>query len=109
MYVIQILVTKPDLQHNDSRANLRATMEELIRMNCVPIINANDVVTSPFKEPDYSGVIVMIILNILEFVLPYKCCAFWELRKEPPSVRIGLREMNVYNNFNLYILTSIFL
>ena len=53
----QVLLTKPDLQNNDSRANLRATMEELLRMNCIPVINANDVVTSPpGPEVDLTGV-----------------------------------------------------
>lgn len=48
--VAQVLVTNPDLQNATSLANLRATMEDLIGMNCVPIINANDVVSSPASE-----------------------------------------------------------
>ena len=57
-------MTKPDLQNDNSRSHLRATMEELIRMNCVPIINANDVVASPSSEPDYSGVITCLKMYI---------------------------------------------
>merc|ERR1740124_1526137 len=40
----QVLVTVPDLQSAEGRSNLRQTFEELIRMNCIPIINTNDAV-----------------------------------------------------------------
>ena len=60
------MLTKPDLQNNDSRANLRATMEELIRMNCVPIINANDAVVPPLgPEVDLAGVIFIIVAFLI--------------------------------------------
>ncbi|XP_071948514.1 delta-1-pyrroline-5-carboxylate synthase-like isoform X2 [Antedon mediterranea] len=47
----QVLVTKPDFYHDYSRTNLRSTINELLRMNIVPILNANDVVSPP-PEPD---------------------------------------------------------
>ncbi|XP_070539725.1 delta-1-pyrroline-5-carboxylate synthase-like isoform X2 [Ptychodera flava] len=47
----QVLVTKPDFYHDYTRNNLRSTMHELVGMNIVPIINANDVVAPP-PEPD---------------------------------------------------------
>ncbi|XP_033099339.1 delta-1-pyrroline-5-carboxylate synthase-like isoform X2 [Anneissia japonica] len=47
----QVLVTKPDFYHDYSRSNLRSTINELLRMNIVPILNANDVVSPP-PEPD---------------------------------------------------------
>ena len=43
----QILVTKPDFYNEHSRKNLRSTVQELIRLNIVPIINANDAVAPP--------------------------------------------------------------
>ena len=51
-------MTNPDLQNATSLANLRATMEDLISMKCVPIINANDVVSSPAstERVDLKGV-----------------------------------------------------
>jgi len=43
----QVLVTKPDFQNSYSMANLKATLEELISMHCVPIVNENDVIAQP--------------------------------------------------------------
>ncbi|XP_068709914.1 delta-1-pyrroline-5-carboxylate synthase-like isoform X1 [Montipora capricornis] len=43
----QVLITKQDVQDKFSLDNLRSTVEELISMNCIPIINENDVVASP--------------------------------------------------------------
>jgi len=40
----QVLVTVPDLQSTEGRQNLRTTLEELIRMRCIPILNTNDAV-----------------------------------------------------------------
>lgn len=39
------------------RENLRSTVEELVSMNCIPIINENDVVAlPPGMDQDLSGV-----------------------------------------------------
>ncbi|XP_077991945.1 delta-1-pyrroline-5-carboxylate synthase-like [Glandiceps talaboti] len=54
----QVLVTKPDFYHDYTRNNLRSTMNELVKMNIVPIINANDVVAPPpEQDKDLQGVI----------------------------------------------------
>ena len=50
--VAQILVTMPDFQDMDNRSNLKTTMEELVRMNCIPLVNANDAVVPPLKVDD---------------------------------------------------------
>lgn len=47
----QVLVTKADFHHDYTRSNLRATISELLKMNIIPIINANDVIAPP-PEPD---------------------------------------------------------
>ncbi|XP_065649444.1 delta-1-pyrroline-5-carboxylate synthase isoform X3 [Hydra vulgaris] len=54
--VAQVLVTKPDFQNDRNRENLQTTIEELIHMHCIPIVNANDVVApQPSPDVDLSG------------------------------------------------------
>ncbi|TMS21891.1 Delta-1-pyrroline-5-carboxylate synthase [Larimichthys crocea] len=54
----QVLVTNLDFHDDDKRQNLNSTLQELLRMNIVPIINTNDAVVPP-PEPnsDLQGVI----------------------------------------------------
>ncbi|KPP64193.1 delta-1-pyrroline-5-carboxylate synthase-like [Scleropages formosus] len=54
----QILVTNLDFHDEQKRRNLNSTLQELLRMNIVPIINTNDAVVPP-PEPnsDLQGVI----------------------------------------------------
>ncbi|CAL4065156.1 unnamed protein product [Meganyctiphanes norvegica] len=42
--IAQILVTQTDFYHSDTRRNLRSTVNELIALNIMPIINTNDAV-----------------------------------------------------------------
>lgn len=53
----QILVTNLDFHNDDKRQNLNSTLQELLCMNIVPIINTNDAVVPP-PEPnsDLQGV-----------------------------------------------------
>ena len=52
-----MLITKPDMKDKYTRENLKSTVEELISMNVIPIINENDVVASPpSMDQDLAGV-----------------------------------------------------
>lgn len=53
----QVLVTNLDFHDDQKRQNLNSTLQELLRMNIVPIINTNDAVVPP-PEPnsDLQGV-----------------------------------------------------
>ncbi|XP_053721508.1 delta-1-pyrroline-5-carboxylate synthase isoform X2 [Synchiropus splendidus] len=54
----QVLVTNLDFHDDQKRQNLNSTLQELLQMNIVPIINTNDAVVPP-PEPnsDLQGVI----------------------------------------------------
>ncbi|KAL6094950.1 aldh18a1 [Pungitius sinensis] len=58
----QVLVTNLDFHDDQKRRNLNSTLQELLRMNIVPIINTNDAVVPP-PEPnsDLQGVSVISI------------------------------------------------
>lgn len=63
----QVLVTKPDMYHEASRKNLTSTLNELLRLNIIPIVNTNDAVAPPpERDLDLSG--VRFIQDILGLV-----------------------------------------
>jgi len=43
----QVLVTKPDFYYEETRAQLFTTIQELMQLNIIPIINTNDAVSPP--------------------------------------------------------------
>ncbi|KAF2358470.1 Glutamate 5-kinase/delta-1-pyrroline-5-carboxylate synthase [Trinorchestia longiramus] len=45
--VAQILITKPDFYSDETRKNLISTINELLALNILPIINTNDAVSPP--------------------------------------------------------------
>ncbi|XP_067035840.1 delta-1-pyrroline-5-carboxylate synthase-like isoform X1 [Acropora muricata] len=61
----QVLITKQDIRDKFSLDNLRSTVEELISMNCIPIINENDVVASPPQvDFDLAGMRRGLVISI---------------------------------------------
>ena len=65
-----MLVTKPDFRDSDSRANLKTTLEELLKMHSIPIVNANDVVAPPpSQDLDLAGVCLPLYLCSEESVV----------------------------------------
>ena len=64
--IFQVLITKQDVRNKYSLDNLRETVEELISMNCVPIINENDVVAPPPDiDLDLVGVRIYKLLYVI--------------------------------------------
>lgn len=60
----QILVTKPDFLNESSRKNFRSTLNDLLHLNIIPIINTNDAVAPPpMADSDLQGVRVTRLLN----------------------------------------------
>ena len=46
----QVLVTKPDFYYEETRQQLFTTIQELMQLNIIPIINTNDAVSPPPQQ-----------------------------------------------------------
>lgn len=54
----QVLVTQRDFDCESTRNNLKSTVEELMRLNIIPLVNENDVVSQPpAADSDLKGTI----------------------------------------------------
>lgn len=72
--IYQVLITKPDFFHEESRRNLIGTLKELLQLSIVPILNTNDAVAPPPQiDKDLQGVSEMgrvgSVLSVLQQVL----------------------------------------
>ena len=66
----QVLVTKSDFYNEETRTQLFSTLNELMALNIIPIINTNDAVSPPpQKDEDVSA--FFILLNLLSFTQFY--------------------------------------
>ena len=63
----QVLVTKSDFYNEQTRNQLFATLQELMALNIIPIINTNDAVSPPpQKDEDIDGTLGIKVTMILE-------------------------------------------
>ena len=63
----QVLVTQPDFENIETKKQLFMTIDELLQLNIIPIINTNDAVSPPpQKNADAEGKILQI-----QFILAY--------------------------------------
>ena len=66
----QVLVTKSDFYNEQTRNQLFATLQELMALNIIPIINTNDAVSPPpQKDEDEMGILGIKVCKITNF-----CC-----------------------------------
>ena len=57
----QVLVTQPDFENIETKKQLFMTIDELLQLNIIPIINTNDAVSPPpQKNADAEGKILQM-------------------------------------------------
>ena len=62
--VAQVLVTKGDFYNEQTRAQLFATLQELMALNIIPIINTNDAVSPPMIQKEMDEDLATLGINI---------------------------------------------
>ena len=66
----QVLVTKPDFQSKETKKQLFRTIDELLQLNIIPIINTNDAVSPPpQKDEDPEGKLITISISIIRSII----------------------------------------
>ena len=63
-----MLLTKSDLNEGESRVILKDTMEDLLSMDVIPILNANDSVSEPYAPDESDYVSAKHLPNIRTYV-----------------------------------------
>ena len=74
----QVLVTKSDFYNDATRNQLFATLQELMALNIIPIINTNDAVSPPPQKDEDEMGILGIKVNSLnhQFIVVFLVCFF---------------------------------
>ena len=75
----QVLVTKSDFYNEQTRNQLFATLQELMALNIIPIINTNDAVSPPPQKDEDEMGILGIKVNSLNHQFSVVFCFFLSL------------------------------
>jgi len=101
----QVLVTQHDFERQSTRDNLTSTMEELLRLNIIPLVNENDVMSDPatadsdlkgtmsLKDNDSLAAMLSIQFNAKAMV----CLSDVEGVYNKPPGSEGAKLLNSYN------------
>ena len=73
----QVLVTKSDFYNEQTRNQLFATLQELMALNIIPIINTNDAVSPPPQKDEDEMGILGIKVNSLNYQFSVFFCFFF--------------------------------
>merc|ERR1719174_3338557 len=101
----QVLVTPGDFDNEKTKANLKSTMEELLRLNIIPLVNENDVMSDPAtSDADIAGTISLkdndslAAMLAIQFNAKAMCCLsdVDGVYTAPPGSE-GARLLNSYN------------
>lgn len=116
----KVLVTKPDFYNDISRKNLCSTLTELMKLNIVPILNANDVVAPPPEvDKDLAGVCIHVHRHQLTGLLAWHegwswsphsisfFLPFHELQLSDDTEKVFSTHINTYTQMQFTFLTYV--